>query len=272
MLRRVNPVMKKNAYDVETIRRGILRRLYRAKTAVIRAIRKRPSEEEQLKRRILRRVKELGRWYEDGNSDLVEFTYHPIPFPGFERVKCHRGEADARLKAILSRLSIRKGDWILDVGANVGFFAFSLERLGAFVEAYETNSASFEIGAALSKLHKTNVLYINKPLGMAAVQYLRPRYKAVLLLSVLHWIVKQEGEEGAVKVLQALTKRTELLFLETPTSVSDGMFQHPLFTSRKSVESFLNEALPGIQISAVAQDAAWGDRFLLCLDCRELKL
>jgi 2-polyprenyl-3-methyl-5-hydroxy-6-metoxy-1,4-benzoquinol methylase len=89
---------------------------------------------------VLARVKELGRTYEDGNSDLLGYTYHPIPFAGFEHVNAHRDECDARLRAILDALKVRPGDWILDVGANVGFFAFSLARLGAIVEA-EPHSA-----------------------------------------------------------------------------------------------------------------------------------
>ena len=243
-------------------------RLQRLKTRLFRAIGRRGSEEKQLRRRIMSRVQELGRWYEDGNSDLMAFTYHPIPFPEFKNIKCHRKEVESRLQAIRARLDIKNGDWILDIGANVGFFAFSLEREGAMVEAYELNSATFEIGAALSKLHKANVLYINKALGRASLGYLRPHYKAVLLLSVFHWIVKQEGRAGAAAVLRDLARRADLIFFEVPTSSSDGMFQDELFASKEAVESFLRETLPGATWSELASDDGWGGRFLLAIDCR----
>jgi len=245
-----------------------LQRIYRLKTGLFRAIGRRQTEEQRLRRRVLNRVKELGQWYEDGNSDLVAFTYHPIPFPGFERIKCHRGEVESRLNAILTKLDIAKGDWILDIGANVGFFSFSLERLGAMVEAYEVNSATFEIGAALSKLYKTNVLYVNKPLGLESLQYLRPRYRAVLLLSVFHWIVKQEGREGAAAILRDLAKRADMIFFEVPTSPSDGMFQDELFASKTAIETFLRKTLPGACCQELVCDDLWGGRFLLCIDCK----
>jgi hypothetical protein len=79
-------------------------RLHRLRTRLFRAIGRRGTEEKELRRRIMNRVKELGRWYEDGNSDLMAFTYHPIPFPEFEHIKCHRREVESRLQAILTSL------------------------------------------------------------------------------------------------------------------------------------------------------------------------
>lgn len=249
------------------LRQSAVQRLHRLKTRLFRAIGSRGSEEMELRRRIMSRIKELGRWYEDGNSDLLAFTYHPIPFPEFEHIKCHRREVESRLQAILTRLQVAKGDWILDIGANVGYFAFSLERLGAMVEAYELNSATFEIGAALSKLYKADVLYVNKALGRKSLPYLRPHYKAILLLSVFHWIVKQEGREGAAAVLRDLAGRADLIFFEVPTSSSDGMFQDELFASKEAIGNFLRETLPGVTCHELASDDGWGGRFLLCIEC-----
>lgn len=247
-----------------------MNRLYRFRTQFARAFTRQPSESVLLRRRVRRRVAELGRWYEDGNSDLLAFTYHPIPFPGFEGIRSHRSEAESRLQGILNVLPIKAGDWILDVGANVGYFSFGLERRGAFVEAYESNSASFEIGAALSKLHHTNVLYINKAFGACTLAYLRPRYKAALLLSVFHWIVKQEGQEAAGRVLRTVAGRSDYIFFESPHSSADGNFQHELFTSRESVMRFLIETLPGANIAELTQDQGWGARVTLVIDCRKV--
>lgn len=260
-------LVKSTPRSVARISQSAALRLHRLKTRVFRAIGRQGSEEKELRRRIRDRVRELGRWYEDGNSDLLAHTYHPIPFPEFEHIKCHRREVASRLQAILTKLHVAKGDWILDIGANVGFFAFSLERQGAMVEAYELNSATFEIGAALSKLHKANVLYINKALGRDSLPYLRPHYKAILLLSVFHWIVKQEGREGAAAVLRDLAGRADMIFFEVPTSSSDGMFQDELFTSTRAIENFLHETLPGVTCHELASDDEWGGRSLLCIDC-----
>jgi len=260
-------LVKSTPRSMARISQSAALRLHRFKTRVFRAIGKQGSEEKELRHRIRDRVRELGRWYEDGNSDLMAHTYHPIPFPEFEHIKCHRSEVESRLRAILTRLHVTKGDWILDIGANVGFFAFSLERQGAMVEAYELNSATFEIGAALSKLHKANVLYINKALGRESLAYLRPHYKAVLLLSVFHWIVKQEGRDDAAAVLRDLARRADMIFFEVPTSSSDGMFQDELFASPEAIESFLRETLPGVVFDELASNDEWGGRSLLCIDC-----
>ena len=244
---------------------GLFRRLNRIRTSGYRALRPEPGEPERLKARVLARVKELGRTYEDGNSDLLGYTYHPIPFAGFEHVNAHRGECDARLRAILDALKVRPGDWILDVGANVGFFAFSLARLGAIVEAYEPHSASFEIGAALSKLYKTDVIFINRGLSAATLRYLRPHYRAILLLSVFHWIVKQEGDEAAARILQDLAGRTDVLFFEVPASPADGMFHNREFVSRSSIEAYLGRVLPGATVVPLVEDGAWAGRPLYAI-------
>ena len=250
------------------IKQGLLRRMHQAKTWLLRKGSRRPSEEAQLRLRILDRVSQLGRWYEDGNSDLVQFTYHPIPFPGFEGVNSHRKKMYDRLAAIVAEIGPMQGEWILDIGANVGYFSFSLERLGAVVEAYEINSDTFEIGAALSKLHRTNVLYINKAFGTPALAYLRPRYKAVLLLSVFHWIVKQEGIEASARLLQQLAERSDLILFETPCTEAEGMFLHQAFSSQQAVENFLRQILPRARLTTICQDQSWGARNLYRIDTR----
>jgi hypothetical protein len=239
--------------------------LNRIRTSGYRALRPEPGEPERLRERVLARVKELGRTYEDGNSDLLGYTYHPIPFAGFEHVNAHRGECDARLRAILDAVTVRPGDWILDVGANVGFFAFSLARLGAIVEAYEPHSASFEIGAALSKLYKTDVIFINRGLAATSLRYLRPHYRAILLLSVFHWIVKQEGDEAAARILQDLASRADVLFFEVPASPADGMFHNREFVSRSSIEAYLGRVLPGATVVPLVEDGAWAGRPLYAI-------
>jgi hypothetical protein len=243
----------------------VLRRLHRIRTSGYRALRPEPAEAERLRARVLARVRELGRTYEDGNSDLLGYTYHPIPFEDFDHLNAHRPECDARLQAILGALTIRPGDWVLDVGANVGFFAFSLARLGAIVEAYEPHSASFEIGAALSKLYRSDVLYINRGLSESGLRYLRPRYRAVLLLSVFHWVVKQNGDKAAARVLRDLVDRADVVFFEVPASPVDGMFHNRDFVSRSAIEAYLARVLPGATIEALSEDDAWSARPLYAL-------
>lgn len=252
-------------------KRRILERIWgridQIRTSLYRRLTFKRSEEDRLKMRIMKRVKKLGKAYEDGNSDILGYTYHPIPFDTFGKVKAHRKDCNVRLEAILKELVIEKGDWILDVGANVGFFSFSMAKMGAYVESYETNSDSFEIGAALSKLYNYNVLYINKAMSVANLNYLRPHYRAVLLLSIFHWIVKQEGEEGAARILIELAKRADFIFFDAPSDPEDGMFKHKYFISREAVEKYIKGILPAARLIPLTQDDKWGKRFLYKIDC-----
>ena len=257
--------------ELRRVRSGLIRRFYAVRTRFARATTPGRDDDELLRERIRSRINELGKRYEDGNSDLIEHTYHPIPFPGFEKIKSHRTEMANRLLCIQRKLGDANGSWILDIGANVGFFAFSLAKEGYIVEAYELNSATFEIGAALSKLFASNVIYINKAIGLKAVPYLRPHYKAVLMLSVFHWIVKQEGVDGATKLLAEIARRTDQIFFETPCSDSEGMFQHEIFNSQSSVEAYLSDALPKAKISILSKDESWGERNLYSLDTSNCK-
>lgn len=245
----------------------IVWRLDSLRTSIYRSIVPRQSESDSLKQRIASRVRQLGKFYEDGNSDILGYTYHPIFFDGFSQFKSHRGECADRLKAILREMPIERGDWVLDVGANVGYFSFALESEGALVEAYEVNSDCFEIGAALSKLYGRNVLYINKSMSVNSLSYLRPKYKGILLLSVFHWIFKQEGEARAAKILEELSKRTRYIFFETPSSMDDAMFKNKHFSSKEAVENYLKKTLPNAKISELLQDQRWGGRYLYKIEC-----
>jgi hypothetical protein len=83
------------------------------------------------------------------------------------------------LRAILDALKVRPATGSSTWAPTSAFSRFQLARLGAIVEAYEPHSASFEIGAALSKLYKTDVIFINRGLSAASLRYLRPRYRAI---------------------------------------------------------------------------------------------
>ncbi len=253
------------------IQRAVLR-LKRIETRFFRLLVRRAPAEKMLRTRILKQARRLGRFYFDGNSDIVGFTYHPIPFDGFEHVPHHRGSCEKRLNAILNQITISPGDWVLDLGANVGFYAFSLARLGAIVEAYESNCDTFEIGASLSNLYKCDVIYVNKPISVANLKYLRPHYKIILLLSIFHWIVKQEGRQGAIAILRDLAVRGDFIFFEVPSNPDDAMYKHPLFSSLDSVKTFITSTLPDAEIKSLEIDSDWMDRVIWQIDCRQVSI
>lgn len=247
---------------LKKVRRTLRARRAELRTVIARRFRRAASLDERLRDRIRKRINALGTTYEDGNSNVIGHTYHPIYFPEFRSVPAHRAACESRLGLIVADLELCQGDWILDVGANVGYFAFGLADRGAIVEAYESESDTFEIGAALARLHDANVLYVNRAMSMGTLPLLRPRYRATLLLSVFHWIIKQEGEEQAVKVLQDLVSRSERLYFEVPCISNDAMFRHPWFSSYDSVQAFFKRELPLCEIVRLGDDEEWAGRVL----------
>jgi len=235
-----------------------------AKTKILRKILPKKDDRKRVIESIRRKVKALGSRYEDGNSNCRGYTYHPIVFPEFNNVAYHRDVSgcDERLKAMLSAVEIREGDRVLDVGANVGFFSFSMAKKGAIVDSVELQSESFEIGAALAKLYDMNVSYINKPISRKLLHHLDNSYKCALLLSVVHWVMKQCGREETIELLRDIAQRSEIIFFEVPSTAEDGMVVHEDFTSLKKVKSFLVEALPEHNATELLIGEKWGNRVL----------
>jgi hypothetical protein len=211
---------------------------------------------------IREKIRNLGKQYEDGNSNCIGYTYHPIYFDEFSDVSCHRGESACRerLDCIEKEVHIESGDRVLDIGANVGFFAFSFASKGAVVDAIEAQTESFEIGSALAKQNSAHVYYINKPISVRVLDDLDHRYKVALLLSVLHWVMKQEGRLETIKILRAVVSRADTVFLEVPADPSDGMVFHEEFSNLENVRRFLSEALPDHEIKEILQSREWGHR------------
>lgn len=222
------------------------------------------SDEEVAINRIRKRIKALGKRYEDGNSTCRGYTYHPIPFPEFQDARNHRDASgcESRLDVLQSETQLGAGDRVLDIGANVGFFSFSLVNQGVMVDSVELQSDSFEIGAALSKLYKKDVNYINKPVSLELLNHLGHQYQCVLLLSVVHWIMKQKGKDETLAILQKISSMADTIFFEVPSSENDGLAYHQDFSSIESVRVFVSEAFPGRNAIELMQGKAWGNRVL----------
>jgi hypothetical protein len=241
-----------------------------AVTKLFRFIGPRQVGDEKIDSLIRKKIKTLGRQYEDGNSNCIGYTYHPIYFRDLGNVSCHRGESACRerLECIEKEVEVNPGDRVLDVGANVGFFSFALASQGAIVDAIEAQTESFEVGAALSKKYDATVYFVNKPVSVEVLNHLDHHYKISLLLSVLHWVMKQEGKQKTIEILRAVADRSEMIFVEVPSDPSDGMVFHEEFSSLDNVRKFLTEALPDHDIEEILQNREWGNRSLFKISVR----
>ena len=234
------------------------------RTKLYRLAHRRKEGKDEIRYEIHKRIARLGKQYEDGNSNCIGYTYHPIPFEEFNRSSVHRGHdsCKTRLDAILSDSQVGKGDRVLDIGANVGYFSFGFSKLGAIVDSVELQRDTFEIGSLLSLLYDADVNYINKPVSIRLVKHLDHRYKVTLLLSVVHWILKQNGKANTLELLRYIDSVSDILYFEAPSSGNDALVFHEEFSSKRNLEAFLAEAFPERDISELGSSADWGGRVL----------
>ena len=239
------------------------------KTKVLRKILPERNADQKALRDIKKKVKRLGSRYEDGNSNCRGYTYHPIVFDDFSQVSYHRDVSgcEERFRAILEDIHIKPGDRVLDVGANVGYFAFSLAKHGAIVDAVELQTDSFEIGASLAKMYNMDVCYLNKPISRQLLAHLDNQYKCVLLLSVIHWVMKQCGREETIELLREIARYSDTIFFEVPSTPEDGMVTHEDFLSIGGVKEFLAEAFPEFTVEELLTGTNWRKRVLFKITC-----
>lgn len=147
--------------------------------------------------------------------------YHPIPFNEFENLKTSTNKEGFYKKwniiknAITSELGeeLSKVN-VLDIGANGGFFTFSLANEVASVVAFEPHLRYGVIGKELVKLKGiNNVTWFNKPFDLTEVE--DKKFDLTLMLSVFQWMAEGGNElEKASKQLMEISKISKYLIFE----------------------------------------------------------
>lgn len=146
--------------------------------------------------------------------------YHPIPFPEFASLRSSANEAATldkgrRVREIIERrrsMGLPCGR-LLDIGANAGYFTFSLAPSVDSVTAYEPNERYSSIGQGLARLRAPNVDWRPRPFSRAELG--SERWDVALLLSTFQWITG--GDERLAEgreLLRALSEATSCLVFE----------------------------------------------------------
>lgn len=146
--------------------------------------------------------------------------YHPIPFPEFAHLKTSSDAAQVRAKWEMIEAGLRlafpgglAGRQVLDVGANAGFYTFSLAQRGAAVTAFEPHKRYGPIGRFLAADKKLPVEWHDGPFAPELIR--GKRFDAALMLSVFQWMA-----EGGKKIAEAsaqlrvLSESCDCLFFE----------------------------------------------------------
>lgn len=147
-------------------------------------------------------------------------VYHPIPFEEFNILKTSSDsqEANAKLEKI-RRFALQvfpaglAGLRILDVGANAGFYSFSLAKEGAHVTAFEPHPRYGPAGEFIARLKRLPVDWIRADFNERLLH--GRRFDCALMLSVFQWMADGGKSLGqACRDLQVVSRRSSCMVFE----------------------------------------------------------
>lgn len=146
--------------------------------------------------------------------------YHPIPFPEFAHLKTSSGEEQVRAKWEMMQSGLRlafpsgmAGRKVLDIGANCGFYTFSLAQQGAKITAFEPHARYGPIGQFLSAEKRLPVEWNHAAFSAGAIR--GQHYDVALMLSVFQWMA--DGGKNLVAAsadLRAISESSDCLIFE----------------------------------------------------------
>jgi hypothetical protein len=161
---------------------------------------------------------QIAEWVRRNPFEAGGDIYHPLPFEEFRTLRISsRASATERkwrlIERSLSRRATLSGLTALDIGANAGFFSFSLAKRGARVDAYEPHAYYVSLGRRIVEATSLGVTWLERPLSPADLS--GKRYDLALMLSVFQWI--SEGNrrlDYAAEVLSAVAGSSRTLYFE----------------------------------------------------------
>src|SRR3989344_8855964 len=125
-----------------------------------------------------------------GSSDNKKLFYHNVPFSG-EIIHFIRDNSPERLNILLMNQDF-KNKRVLDLGCNIGFFAFSIANQAREVIGVDYDQVAINKAKELSKKYNVkNVRFISKEITENLLKDLG-HFDVVLCLSVLPWLKKAD--------------------------------------------------------------------------------
>lgn len=147
-------------------------------------------------------------------------TYHPIPFEEFSDLKTSSLRLGVEKKWQYIEQTLAgifpeglSGKNILDIGANGGFYTFSLARKGAKVTAFEPHPRYGPIGEFLAAEKGLPVRWHAVPLDVSLLG--DESFDVCLILSVFQWMAEGGARlEEAGRLLGEVSRRSKYMLFE----------------------------------------------------------
>jgi len=154
------------------------------------------------------------------------YNYEPLSIGG--RMFDSRRDWEQRWCLIKTQLEAYQASSILDIGCSEGWFLRrAAEDLGCFSLGVEYSITRL-LPAEIARLHDEveRCAIMKAKVGPTDIEAL-PRCDVVLCLSVVHWVLKEEGIEGAKRFINAAATRAEkAVIFEMGTSDEHTMDWH----------------------------------------------
>lgn len=144
-------------------------------------------------------------------------AYQPLAWGDGVITKRHLGTLE-RWRAIERELGDLEGS-SLDIGCNVGFFTFQMERKGFFVIGVEGERLPYHVCNLVKEIGEfNNAVFVRAVVDQDFCTKL-PIVDVTIFLSVFHHIVRRWGMGVSTALLRELMRRTtKVLFFETGQS------------------------------------------------------
>lgn len=165
-------------------------------------------------------IQEIIAHLESEPAETGGSIYHPIPFPEFAHLKTSSDADQVRAKWEMMQAGLRlafpgglAGRKVLDVGANCGFYTFSLAQQGAAVTAFEPHPRYGPIGQFLAAEKKLPVEW--NPAAFSPDAIRGQRFDVALMLSVFQWMADGGKNLAAASAeLRAISESSDCLVFE----------------------------------------------------------
>lgn len=165
-------------------------------------------------------IDEVVKDLEENPVEVRGNIYHPIPFPEFNHLKTSSNEESVQQKWNFIKNACDEifensffGKRVLDVGANGGFYSFTMAKLGAEVVAFEPHERYAPIGQFLAKSKGLPVTWYPKGYDPDSID--GQSFDVGMLLSVFQWMCAGDGNtEKALAELKKISQTCKYLFFE----------------------------------------------------------
>jgi SAM-dependent methyltransferase len=197
--------------------------------------------------------------------------YHPIPFSEFDGLT-----TSSSSEAVYKKWSFIKnklndiypqgisGKQILDVGANAGFYTFSLAKEEATVMSFEPHPRYAEIGGVIAREKALNVDWHSGSFDPSLLN--SKQFDVALLLSVFQWMAS--GGENIAKAseeLMAISKHCDYLFFELGFNRGKSCLQTTKINHYAHLLKMLKQNTTYKHFQLIGKTKLWGQgkRFLI---------